>query len=155
MSLLLSFSTFFENYGFLIILLLCFAGYVAYMMFKNKKDRESITSFQQNLKIGDKVVTTSGIYGTITKITDTTDGRIVTLQISENAFIDINVDAIYNVDSKTTVTENENAQPENNEVLTEEKPAEQKVETEGDKNTEEEKDISTKRKSSKKKFADK
>ena len=42
-----------------------------------------------------------------------------------------------------------------NEVLTEEKPAEQKVETEGDKNTEEEKDISTKRKSSKKKFADK
>lgn len=103
MELLLS--SFLESYGPLIILLVCFVAYMAYVVIKNKKDRDTIGGFQQSLKAGDKVVTTSGIYGTIVAITDTTDGRVVTLQISENATIDINMDAIYNVDAKTEVKE--------------------------------------------------
>ena len=101
MNLLLE--SFWESYGFLIILLVLFVAYIAWMMLKNKKDREAINNFQTNLKQGDKVVTGSGIYGTVEKIVDTTDGKVVTLKVGENTFIDVNIGAIYNIDSKTEV----------------------------------------------------
>ncbi|MGN1212524.1 MAG: preprotein translocase subunit YajC [Christensenellales bacterium] len=101
MNLLLE--SFWESYGFLIILLVLFVAYIAWMMLKNKKDREAINNFQTNLKIGDKVVTGSGIYGTVEKIVDTTDGKVVTLKVGENSYIDVNIGAIYNIDSKTEV----------------------------------------------------
>lgn len=131
MNLLLA--TFWENYGFLIILLVLFVGYMLWMFLKNKKDREAINNFQVSLKPGDKVVTGSGIYGTVEKIVDTTDGKVVTLKISENSFIDVNMGAIYNIDSKTEVTP-ELAQPNPEEVKatvvepTEEQPKEEVVE---------------------------
>lgn len=101
MNLLLE--SFWESYGFLIILLVLFVAYIAWMMLKNKKDREAINNFQTNLKQGDKVVTGSGIYGTVEKIVDTTDGKVVTLKVGENSYLDVNIGAIYNIDSKTEV----------------------------------------------------
>lgn len=139
-------SNFFDSgYGILIIIVVLFVAYMAYVIFKNKKDREAIGNFQQSLKNGDKVVTTSGIYGTIVGFADTTDGKVVTLQISENAFIDVNIDAIYNLDSKTEVKPEEvvaeatqEPKTENDEKLelteeAEEEPAEVNEQTKEDK----------------------
>lgn len=44
-----------------------------------KRRQKKIQEFQEALKVGDKVVTTSGIYGQITKISD----KSVQLQIAE------------------------------------------------------------------------
>jgi preprotein translocase subunit YajC len=37
-----------------------------------KRRQTKIQEFQESLKVGDKIVTTGGIYGTITKVTDKT-----------------------------------------------------------------------------------
>ncbi len=49
-----------------------------------KKQKEQI-QFENDLSKGDKIVTTSGIIGTITKM----DEKFVTLQISQKGVIDI------------------------------------------------------------------
>jgi preprotein translocase subunit YajC len=50
-----------------------------------RKRQKKVQEFQSSLKAGDKVVTTGGIYGQITKISDHT----VQLQIAQNVRIDI------------------------------------------------------------------
>lgn len=50
-----------------------------------RKRQKKIADFQTGLKVGDKVVTTGGIYGAVTKIGDTS----VQLQIADKVRIDI------------------------------------------------------------------
>ena len=50
-----------------------------------KKRQKKVTEFQDSLKVGDKVVTTGGIYGTITKVGDAS----VQLQIAAQVRIDV------------------------------------------------------------------
>lgn len=50
-----------------------------------RRRQKKVGDFQSNLKIGDKVVTTSGIYGAITRLSDTT----VRLQIADKVTIEI------------------------------------------------------------------
>lgn len=50
-----------------------------------RKRQKKVADFQSNLKVGDRVVTTGGIYGSITKISDTS----VQLQIADKVRIDI------------------------------------------------------------------
>ena len=50
-----------------------------------KRRQKKIQEFQNALKVGDKVVTTSGIYGEITRLKDKT----VQLQIANNVRIEI------------------------------------------------------------------
>lgn len=50
-----------------------------------KRRQKKIQEFQGSLKVGDKVVTTSGIYGEITRLKD----RTVQLQIANNVRIEI------------------------------------------------------------------
>lgn len=50
-----------------------------------KRRQKKVQEFQQALKVGDKIVTTSGIYGQITRVTDT----IVQLQIADRVRIDV------------------------------------------------------------------
>jgi preprotein translocase subunit YajC len=61
--------------GFLITNLLFFLGFIALFYFllirPEKKRREEHRKFLENLKVGDKVVTSAGILGTIEKIEDT------------------------------------------------------------------------------------
>src|SRR5690348_15406364 len=49
-----------------------------------QKRQKKIREFQESLKVGDKIVTTSGIYGQITKIGDKT----VQLQIADRVRIE-------------------------------------------------------------------
>ncbi|MEV6060588.1 preprotein translocase subunit YajC [Nocardia asteroides] len=47
---------------------------------KQKREAEKVTSMQEALKVGDQVVTTSGLYGTVVDLDDTT----VDLEIAED-----------------------------------------------------------------------
>ena len=50
-----------------------------------RKRQKKVQEFQDALKAGDKVVTTGGIYGLITKVSDHT----VQLQIAQNVRVDV------------------------------------------------------------------
>ena len=75
--------------GSLLIQFLPFAMILAifYLMvlMPMRKRQRKVQEFQASLKAGDRVVTTGGIYGTITKVTD----QLVQLQIAQNVRIDI------------------------------------------------------------------
>lgn len=58
--------------------------YLMVLMPMRKRQRK-VQEFQASLKPGDRVVTTGGIHGTITKVTD----QLVQLQIAQNVRIDI------------------------------------------------------------------
>jgi preprotein translocase subunit YajC len=50
-----------------------------------RRRQKKVQSFQDSLKVNDKVITTSGIYGTVTKVNDTS----VQLQIAEKVRIEV------------------------------------------------------------------
>jgi preprotein translocase subunit YajC len=50
-----------------------------------RKQRKKVEEFQSGLKVGDKVITTGGIYGSITRVND----RSVQLQIADKVRIEI------------------------------------------------------------------
>jgi preprotein translocase subunit YajC len=55
-----------------------------------RRQRKKVQEFQDALKVGDRVITTGGIYGVITRVTD----KSVQLQIAEKVKIDIARQAI-------------------------------------------------------------
>jgi len=50
-----------------------------------RRRQKKVTEFQGALKVGDKVITTSGIYGQITKV----DGQVVEIQVADKVRIDV------------------------------------------------------------------
>lgn len=50
-----------------------------------RRRQKKVAEFQGALKVGDKVITTSGIYGQITKV----DGQVVEIQIADKVRIDV------------------------------------------------------------------
>ena len=98
--------SFFQSYGLIIILLVAFALIMLYYFFRNKKFQQTEFDFQNSLKVGDKVKTYSGFYGVVEKITETTDGKVVTLKLGENSFIDVDIRALMGIDYKELVVEN-------------------------------------------------
>ena len=56
-----------------------------------KRRQKKVQEFQLSLKVGDRIVTTSGFYGVITKLSD---DRSVQVQIAEKVRVDISRAAI-------------------------------------------------------------
>ncbi len=50
-----------------------------------KRKQQKVQNFLQALKVGDKVITTGGIYGQITRIS----GEVIQLQIANNVRVDV------------------------------------------------------------------
>ena len=50
-----------------------------------RKRQRKVTDFQESLKVGDKVITTSGIYGLVTKVNE----KSVQLQIADKVRIEV------------------------------------------------------------------
>lgn len=98
-------ATFWETYGLWIVLIGFFALMLIYNYFRTKKYNQQYDEFVTKIVPGAKVKTQSGFYGTVEKITETTDGKVVTLKISENAYIDVDIRALYNIDEKKTMEE--------------------------------------------------
>jgi preprotein translocase subunit YajC len=56
-----------------------------------KRKQKKVQDFQSSLKVGDRVVTTSGLYGTITKLNDE---RSLQLQIADKVRVDLSRAAV-------------------------------------------------------------
>jgi preprotein translocase subunit YajC len=69
-----------------------------------KKRQKKIQEFQEALKVGDKVVTTSGIYGQITKLND----KSVQVQIADKVRIEVARAAIGGLQGQDPVVDNQN-----------------------------------------------
>ena len=70
-------------------LLLVFVIFYFLIILPQRKRQRALDAMLDNLKSGDKVVTSGGIYGTIVSIRD--DKRTVQLKISENPVIRVEV----------------------------------------------------------------
>ena len=69
-----------------------------------QRKQKKVQEFQQSLKVGDRVITTGGIYGQITRITD----EAVQLQIADKVKIDIARAAIGGYQGQPAVVETSN-----------------------------------------------
>lgn len=116
-------ASFFEQYGLIIILVVAFVGMMVYYYVRNKKYQQTEVDFQTKLKKGDKVKTYSGFYGEVEKITETTDGKVVTLKLGENCYIDVDIRALMAIDSKREIVDEPKV-----ETTVAEEPVESKVE---------------------------
>lgn len=77
--------------------------YFVILMPMQKKQRK-VQEFQQGLKIGDRVITTGGIYGQVTRVSDDS----VQLQIANNVKIEIARAAIGGYQGQPAVVEPSN-----------------------------------------------
>ena len=50
-----------------------------------RRRQKKVTEFQDSLKVNDRIITTSGIYGVITRV----DGQTVQIQIADKVRIDV------------------------------------------------------------------
>ena len=64
---------------------LMLAVFYVLVLLPMRRRQKKIQEFQSGLQVGDKVITTSGIYGQVTKITDVS----VQLQIADKVRIDV------------------------------------------------------------------
>jgi preprotein translocase subunit YajC len=66
-----------------------------------KKKQQKVQAFLEALKVGDKVVTTGGLYGSIAKIAD----QVVQLQVAPNVRVDISKAAIVGYQGQAPVVD--------------------------------------------------
>ena len=77
--------------GFWVMILLLFGVMYFFMIRPQRKQQKELEKFRNELKKGDKVVTTGGIYGTVDEVTDRTilikvDGD-VKLRMDKNSIL--------------------------------------------------------------------
>jgi preprotein translocase subunit YajC len=73
----------------LIPMVLVFVAFYFLLIVPQRKRQRAVDEMLNNLKAGDKVVTSGGVYGTIVSVRD--DKRTVQLKISENPVIRVEV----------------------------------------------------------------
>ena len=79
--------------------------YPVLMYFRNKKERQKVQEQTNSLKRGDKVLTTSGVYGTIIDLHLEEDKKIVTIETgtdNKKGYLSIDAYAIYTVFKEET-----------------------------------------------------
>src|SRR5438477_3750971 len=71
-----------------------------------RRKQQKVQQFLDSLKVGDKVVTTGGIYGQVTRIS----GDTVQLQVADKVRIDVSKAAVGGLQGQPAVQEAEGAQ---------------------------------------------
>lgn len=71
-------------------ILLIFVVFYFFMIRPQMKRQKELQNFRANLKKGDKIVTTGGIYGKINSI----DNNIVTIDCGNNVLLKVDINAI-------------------------------------------------------------
>ncbi len=95
-------ANFFQEWGILIILVVFLIFMLVFSASKRKKDAQMAEDFANNLKVGDKIKTYSGIYGKIISIKDTPSGKVATIETGEGknvSYMTVDVYAIYNIET--------------------------------------------------------
>lgn len=93
------------------VLLVLIVGIFIMNYFRSKTNRENMQNMVNSIKVGDKVKTYSGFYGTIVEITETTDGKVAVLETGNDkshGYISIDMNAIYAIDKKQPIVLDEN-----------------------------------------------
>lgn len=63
--------TFFQQYSFLIPMILIFVVMYFFMVRPQQKKQKEVVKWRESLKKGDRIVTVGGIYGTVAEVKDT------------------------------------------------------------------------------------
>lgn len=107
--------------------------YPFFVAFKNRKERERFEQITGSLKVGDKVITSSGIVGEIVAISEEPTGKMFTLKTGDDnhvGYIKIDILAVYNVigdlPAQETTTQTQQVEPQ----VETEQPVEQNQATE-------------------------
>lgn len=96
---------FFEKYGLLIILVVAVVGMLVLNYFRQRKYAQQEAEMQETIKIGTKIKTYAGIYGTVVGIYETTDGKVAKISLDGKSTMEIDFKSIYVVDQKKEVKE--------------------------------------------------
>lgn len=84
----------------IVFILLLVIAYPILVSSRNKKENQKMQEQTNSLKRGDKVLTTSGVYGTIVDLQMEADKKIVTIETGtgkNKGYISVDAYAIYNV----------------------------------------------------------
>ena len=106
---------------FIVILLI---AYPVMMYSRNKKENQRMQEQTNSLKRGDKVLTTSGVYGTIVDLQMEGDKKIVTIETGtekKRGYISVDAYAVYTIFREEEKTEEVQEQPKEAEVKEEAK----------------------------------
>ena len=136
----------------LVVLVVLLVVYFVFGMRNRKKAQEQAMEMLNKLKIGDKVVTNAGIYGTIVSIKETNMGKVVTLATGEEkkeSYVTLNASVILGIDEKQDLVLDADGNPIDTEADAE-KLKEEVLKTES---TDSAKKVATKKSSAKKKTA--
>lgn len=95
--------TFWENYGLLIILVVALIAMFVWNYYRQKKYQKQEEQMMQDIKVGTRVKTYAGVYGTIVGIYESTDGRVAILSLDGNTTMEVDFRSIYSVDNKTKI----------------------------------------------------
>jgi preprotein translocase subunit YajC len=71
-------------------IVLVFAIFYFIILLPTQRRQKKVQAFLDTLKVGDRVVTTGGIYGSVTKV----DGQTVQLQIADKVRVELSKSAI-------------------------------------------------------------
>jgi preprotein translocase subunit YajC len=85
----------------LIPIALVFAIFYFIILLPTKRRQKKLQEFLEALKVGDRVVTNGGIYGSVTKV----DGNTVHLQIADKVRIEIAKNAIVGYQGQESLAE--------------------------------------------------
>jgi preprotein translocase subunit YajC len=88
----------------LIPIALVFAIFYFIILLPTKRKQKKLQEFLDALKVGDRVVTSGGIYGSVTKV----DGQTVQLQIADKVRVELSKNAIIGYQGKEPLTESTN-----------------------------------------------
>ena len=129
-----------SNLWFWGILIIGIAVLFIFSSMRNKKEMQSRQSLNDSLKKGTKIITYSGIYGTIVSMRETTDGKVVVIETGDDehkSFMEIHGNSIASIDTKEMVVLDENGNDVTNNVK--EPEVEEKEEVKEEPKAEEEK----------------
>lgn len=132
-SMLADIGEFFRTYWLIFVLLILIIALYVFSFYRRKKYTEQTQNMLNTLRPGDKIKTYSGIYGTIVSIKETTDGKVILLEMGEGSKISyttIDANAIYGVDRKEDVVYDKEGNIIENDSKKEEKTVKSEEKTE-------------------------
>jgi preprotein translocase subunit YajC len=77
-------------YSGLIMMLLILLVFYFFMIRPQMKKQKELKNFRENLKKGDKIITTGGLYGKISDIS----GNIITIEVEDNIKLKVDKSAV-------------------------------------------------------------
>lgn len=104
-------TSFWGSYGLMIILVVLLIGFMVFTSIRRKKYDGQVQNLLDNLKIGDHVKTYSGFYGKIVSIRETTDGKVVLIEMGEGdkkGYIEADINAVMCLDKKEDIVYDSN-----------------------------------------------